>query len=81
MGLRSGGKTGICGVACGGIGFAMQGDFEFLDWLVESDMYRLYYRTGLEHMTDLMFSQPQIRNPVEYHFGLGLEFRNTSGDE
>jgi len=59
----------------------MQGDFAFLGWLVESDMYRLYYRTGLEHMTDLMFSQPQIRNPVEYHFGLGLEFRNTSGDE
>jgi len=64
----------IIHVACGVIGFAMQGDFEFLGWLVESNMYWLYYRTRLEHMIDLMFSQPQIRNPVEYHFGLGLEF-------
>jgi len=41
----------------------------------------VYYRTRFEHMLDLMFSQPQIRNPVEYHFRLGLEFWNASDDE
>jgi len=68
-------------VACGVVGFAMQGDFEFLGGLLESDMYRLYHRTRLEHMLDLMFSHSQIRNPVEYHFRLGLEFWNASDDE
>jgi len=49
----------------------MQGDF----WLIglEKDVYELYSRTRLEHMRDLMFSQPQIRNTVEYHFGLSLQ--------
>ena len=51
------------------------------DWLWFPTVVSVYYRTRLEHMTDLMFSQPQIRNPVEYHFGLGLEFWNASDDE
>jgi len=48
----------------------MQGDFRFDCWR----SYRLYRRTRLEHMLDLMFSQSQIRNAVEYHFGVGLHF-------
>jgi len=54
-------------------GFAMQGDFGFLDWLAERDACGLYSRTHLEHMRELTFSQPQIRNAVEYHFGVGLQ--------
>jgi len=52
-------------------GFTVQGDFGF-DW---QEVYGLYSRTRLEHMLDLTFSQPQIRNTVEYHFGVGLLFR------
>jgi len=34
----------------------------------------MYFRTCLEHMLDLMFSQPKFRNEVEYNFGIGLQF-------
>jgi len=48
----------------------MQDDFGF-DWW---KMYGLHSRARLDHthMLDLTFSQPQIRNTVEYHFGVGL---------
>jgi len=37
-------------------------------------MDTLYFRMRLEYMLDLIFSQPQIKNIVEYNFGVGLHF-------
>jgi len=50
-------------------GFVMQGVFG----LMGKKVYGLYSKIHLEHMLDLTFSQPQIRNTVKHHFGVGLK--------
>ena len=46
-------------------GLAMQSEFGLIK------VYGLYARRRLEHILDLMFSQPRIRNTVESRFGVG----------
>jgi len=43
-----------------------------LGWLVESELYGLYFRMCHEHMLDLMFPHSQIRNTADYHFVVDL---------
>jgi len=41
-------------------------------------MVGLYCRMRLDHMLDLMVSQPEIRSTVESNFVVGLKYRNAS---